>query len=175
MFYHKIKILCCVFCHKTRLCKWILRYAQYDKEFVIARICKAWACKFVAIHWNFLWCAWGRLAEFLGFLRLCLNFCDKVCLNLWIATLALLARNDRKRKRTLSFFIMTAHSCHFERSALAQSEKSTEFKICLKFKAKNPYFDFMDTSLCYAKFSMTKFRLLFDTSPKFKARQTITP
>ena len=41
LFYHKIKILCCVFCHKARLCKWILRFAQYDKEFVIARICKA--------------------------------------------------------------------------------------------------------------------------------------
>ena len=31
--------------------------------------------------------------------------------------------------------------CHFERSALAQSEKSKEFKTRLKFKAKNPYFD----------------------------------
>ena len=36
---------------------WILRCAQYDKQtsqydkdFVIARICKAWACKFVAIQ-----------------------------------------------------------------------------------------------------------------------------
>ena len=30
--------------------------------------------------------------------------------------------------------------CHFERSALAQSEKSTEFKM---------HFDFVDTSLSY--------------------------
>ena len=28
--------------------------------------------------------------------------------------------------------------CHFELSL--ESEKSKEFKICLKFKAKNPYF-----------------------------------
>ena len=91
----------------------------------------------VAIHWNFLWCAWGRLAEFLGFLRLCLNFCDKVCLNLWIATLTLLARNDGQRKRTLSFcndgafchfepFVKRRKihtACHFERSALAQSDQ----------------------------------------------------
>ena len=47
----------------------------------------------------------GGWLNFLGFLRLCLNFCDKVCLNLWIATLALwLARNDGQRKRTLSFY-----------------------------------------------------------------------
>ena len=42
-------------------------------------------------------------------------------------------------------FVKTARNdggfCHFERSALAQSEKSTEFKTRLKFKAKNPYFD----------------------------------
>ena len=43
--------------------------------------------------------------------------------------------------------------CHFERSALAQSEKSVEFKIHLK--ALKSHFDFLDTSLYYAKFSMT--------------------
>ena len=32
LFYRKAKILCCVFCHKARLCKWILRLTpQYDK------------------------------------------------------------------------------------------------------------------------------------------------
>ena len=48
----------------------------------------------------------------------------------------------------------TAHSCHFERSALAQSEKSKEFKARFEFKAKNSrfksansHFKFMDTSL----------------------------
>ena len=39
---------------------------------------------------------------------------------------------------------------------LSVSEKSTEFKIRLKFKAKNPYCDFMDTSLTL---SMTKFKI----------------
>ena len=64
--------------------------------------------------------------------------------------------------------------CHFERSALAQSEKSTKFKTRLKFKAKNPrlksansHFKFVDTSLCYAKFSMTK---ISSARPKFKAK-----
>ena len=37
------------------------------------------------------------------------------------------------------------HFCHFERSALAQSEKSKEFKI--RFKSANSHFKFMDTSL----------------------------
>jgi len=45
-------------------------------------------------------------------LMFCLDFCGKVCLNLWIATLALLARNDGKL-------------CHFEHSALAQSDQAT--------------------------------------------------
>ena len=45
----------------------------------------------------------------------------------WIATLALLARNDRQRKRTLSFDKDGAF-CHFERS-----EKSKEFKIRFVF------------------------------------------
>ena len=97
-------------------------------------------------------------------------------------------------------FAMTAHPCHFERSALAQSEKSTlsfwalvkyglprrfckngsqwrtkkthfaiwKWRRILSFwafckKAKNPrpknansHFKFVDTSLCYAKFSMTR-------------------
>ena len=44
-------------------------------------------------------------------------------LNLWIATLALwLARNDGQRKRTLLFY-NDGGLCHFEQSALAQSEK----------------------------------------------------
>ena len=43
--------------------------------------------------------------------------------NLWIATLALwLARNDGQRKRTLLFY-NDGGLCHFEQSALAQSEK----------------------------------------------------
>ena len=40
---------------------------------------------------------------------------------------------------------MTAHPCHFERSALVPSEKSKEFKIHLK--ALNSHLEFMDTSL----------------------------
>ena len=46
------------------------------------------------------------------------------------------ARNDGQRERILSFY-NDGSSCHFERSVLAQSEKSKEFKI---------HFDFMDTS-----------------------------
>ena len=42
-------------------------------------------------------------------------------------------------------------ACHFELSI--ESEKSTEFKI--RLKALKSHFDFVDTSLCYAKFSMT--------------------
>ena len=40
-------------------------------------------------------CGFRQIFLGFGFLRFCLNFCGKVCLNLWIATLALwLARND---------------------------------------------------------------------------------
>ena len=46
-----------------------------------------------------------------------------VIFTFWIATLALLARNDGQRKRTLSFE-NDGGFCHFERS-----EKSKEFKI----------------------------------------------
>ena len=38
------------------------------------------------------------------------------------------------------FFGLLCPFCHFERSALAQSEKSTEFKTHFKFKVKNPRF-----------------------------------
>ena len=34
-------------------------------------------------------------------LEICLNFCGKVCLNLWIATLALLARNDTQKAQKI--------------------------------------------------------------------------
>ena len=57
-----------------------MAFYKNDKDFVIARICKAWAGKFVAIH----------------------KF--SVAFALWIATLALLARNDGQRKRILSFY-----------------------------------------------------------------------
>ena len=45
-------------------------------------------------------------------------------------------------------FLKKQELCHFERS-----EKSVEFKIHLK--ALKSHFDFLDTSLYYAKFSMT--------------------
>ena len=60
----------------------------------------------------------------------------------------------------------TAHSCHFERSALAQSEKSTEFKTHFKFKAKNSrfksansHFKFMDTSLTLSMTMQNKYSI----------------
>ena len=96
---------------------------------LISRLSYAYYCKpFLKTAWQsteIFYGALGRLAEFLGFLRLCSNFCDKVCLNLWIATLALLARNDGQRKRTSPFrndggFVILSvaknphHCCHFE-------------------------------------------------------------
>ena len=87
---------------------WILRYAQYDKEFSSLR-------EFAKQKRANSWQSKGKFA-----------------LNSWIATLALLARNDKK-ENAFCHFIMTADFCHFERS-----EKSKEFK---------KHFEFMDTSL----------------------------
>ena len=138
------------------------KYGIYknDKGFVIARICKAWACKFVAIH----------------------KF--SVAFALWIATLALwLARNDGQRKRILSFYNDGAPLSFWVSET---SEKSKEFKTHFKFKAKNlcfkyanSHFKFVDTSLRsvwqeirqYDKFvSMTKTK-----QQDFKARLKQTP
>ena len=49
-----------------------------------------------------------------------MNFCDKVCLNLWIATLALLARNDGQRKHT-SPFRNDGAFCHFKFSLKSEA------------------------------------------------------
>ena len=56
-----------------------------------------------------------------------MNFCDKVCLNLWIATLALLARNDGQRKHT-SPFRNNGAFCHFKFS-LKSEASSLQSKI----------------------------------------------
>ena len=47
------------------------------------------------------WCHCENLQS--ASVQICGNPKVNLRLNLWIATLALLARNDRKRKRTLSF------------------------------------------------------------------------
>ena len=51
-------------------------------------------------------------------------------------------------------------------SLLQKGEKSTEFKI--RLKALKSYFKFMDTSLCYAKFSMTRNFVILSVSEKSK-------
>ena len=66
---------------------------------------------------------------------------------------------------TANFVILSDSEKSTPLVILSVSEISTEFKTHFKFKVKNPrfksansHFKFVDTSLCYAKFSMTKKR-----------------
>ena len=116
--------------------------SQYDKDFVIARICKAWACKFVAIHrvkfaFKFIDCharlvarsQWRAKGVFAAqWWRGLLSywaFCKKRRPN-GLQSVATAKKSTCKNGKALSFWVSET------------SEKSTEFKT---------HFKFLDTSL----------------------------
>ena len=86
-------------------------------------------------------------------MQICGNPKVSLRLNLWNATLALLARNDGQRKRTLSFYD-DGGFCHFE---LSQKAKNPRFIYV------NSHFEFVDTSL---SLSMTMRQFFLNASPK---------
>ena len=64
--------------------------------------------------------------------------------------------NERKIHRILKYALILwiLRCAQYDKERQVGMTRNLSFWAFCK-KAKNPYFDFMDTSLCYAKFSMT--------------------
>ena len=139
--------------------------SQYDKEFVIARICKAWACKFVAIHkaefvFKFIDCharltpcSQWRLEVFSCFVG---NDRQKHALNLqsvqWRQILSFWVSETNEKIHTLIFWILRQRLSMTKNNLIRQDTSQYDKKLSVminnvlkklfKFKPHCEFFEF---------------------------------